>query len=396
MDLSLNPDETAFRDEVRGWLTANLPDDLRDKVIAGAELTKDDYLRWHKILAAKGWVAPAWPVEWGGTGWDVTRRYIFDEEIGRVGAPQIISFGVVMIANVLLKFGTEAQKARFLPRIYNGDDFWIQGYSEPGAGSDLAALSCRAERRGDSYVINGQKMWQSLGQYGDWMFALVRTSSEGKKQEGISFLLIDMTTPGITVRPLILMDGAHEVNEVFFDDVVVPVENLVFEENKGWTVAKFLLGFERLNTGRIGMTKAMLERLKVFVAAQPDGHGGRLLDDVRFRDALTRLEVELMALELTNLRILDAVRKGRPLGAEVSALKIKSTGIQQRVAELTMQAAGPAALQVRPAGAGDAGAPDPWISNMTLRYANMRKVTIFGGSSEVQRNIYAKMALGMG
>src|SRR5687768_6909604 len=295
MDLSYSAEELAFRDEVRAWLRANLPRDLREKVEQYAHLSKDDLMRWHRILAKQGWIVPAWPKEWGGTGWNVVQRYIFDEELGLAGAPPIIPFGVTMCAAVLLRFGTEAQKKRFLPRIANGDDFWCQGYSEPGSGSDLASLKTKAVRDGDHYVVNGQKIWTTLAHYADWIFCLVRTDpTVEKRQEGISFLLIDMKSPGVTVRPLMLMDGWHSVNEVFLDDVKVPVENLVHKENQGWTVAKYLLGHERMNTGRIGESKRELRKLREMAGAK--------LADVRFRDRLTRVEVELMALEITNLR----------------------------------------------------------------------------------------------
>ena len=289
MDLNYSSEELAFRDEVRAWLTANLPADLRDKMANYEHLPKEDLVRWHKILAKKGWVAPVWPKEWGGTGWNVVQRYIFEEELGYVGSPPLIPFGLTMCAAVLLRFGTEAQKKRFLPRIYNGDDFWCQGYSEPGSGSDLASLKTRALRSGEHYVVNGQKIWTSYAHYADWIFCLVRTDpGSEKRQEGISFLLMDMKAPGITVRPLILMDGGHSVNEVFFDDVKVPVENLVHEEGKGWTVAKYLLGHERMNTGRIGESKRQLAALKAFAASRRN--------DERFRDRLSRLEIELTAL----------------------------------------------------------------------------------------------------
>jgi len=376
MDLNYSAEELAFRDEVRGWLQQNLPADLREKVESYEHLSKDDLMRWHRILAKQGWVAPAWPKEWGGTGWNVVQRYLFEEELGYVGGPPLIPFGLTMCAPVLLRFGTEAQKQRFLPRIYNGDDFWCQGYSEPGSGSDLASLKTKAIRDGDSYVVNGQKIWTTLGHYADWIFCLVRTDpTVEKRQEGISFLLIDMKTPGITVRPLILMDGAHEVNEVFFDDVKVPVENLVFEEGKGWTVAKYLLGYERMNTGRIGASKRELAKLKEF--------SEKRRTDSRFRDRLTRLEVELMALEITNLRFLDQMRRtGQPPGADVSMLKIKGTEIQQGLTELMMQAEDPAeAAEI-------AGRLGP-------RYCSMRKTTIYAGSNEIQRNIIAKMTLGL-
>jgi hypothetical protein len=395
VDLNYSQEETAFRDEVRGWLNANLPQDLRDKVASYQELGREDLLRWHRILAKKGWVAPAWPREWGGTGWNVVQRYIFEEELGYVGSPPLIPFGLAMCGPVLLRFGTEAQKKRFLPRIYNGEDFWCQGYSEPGSGSDLASLKTKAERKGDHYLVNGQKIWTTLGHVADWIFCLVRTSSDmAKRQEGISFLLIDMKTPGITVRPLILLDGGHEVNEVFFDDVKVPVENLVYEENKGWTVAKYLLGHERMGTGRIGASKRELAKLKEFAARQPGDDGRPLTENPRFRDKLTRLEVELMALEITNLRFLDQMRRtGQPPGADVSMLKIKGTEIQQGLTELAMQAVGPLAQPFKPV---DAGADfDDFTAALAPRYCNFRKTTIYAGSNEIQRNIISKMTLGL-
>ena len=342
MDLHYSAEEQAFRHEVRDWIRTHLPEDIRDKVVHYRGLTKDDYLRWHRILAAKGWSVPHWPVDWGGTGWNITQRYIYDEEFGLAGAPALPSFGPSMCASVLLRFGTPEQKQRFLPRIREGDDFWVQGYSEPGAGSDLAALKTRAERRGDVYVVNGQKIWTTLGHYGDWIFCLVRTDpSAEKRQEGISFLLIDMKTPGITVRPLILMDGGHEVNEVFFDDVRVPVENLVHEENKGWTVAKYLLGHERMGSGNVGASKRELAALRA-LAARELRNGRPLIEDPRFRDRLTRVEVELRALEITSMRFLDRMRRsGQPPGADVSLLKIRGTEIQQAISELYVMAAGP-------------------------------------------------------
>jgi alkylation response protein AidB-like acyl-CoA dehydrogenase len=376
MDLNYSPEEAAFREEVRSWLDSNLPQDLKDKVASYAHLSKDDLLRWHKILAKKGWVAPAWPKEWGGTGWNVVQRYIFEEELGYAGAPPLIPFGLAMCAPVLLRFGTEEQKRRFLPRIYQGEDFWCQGYSEPGSGSDLASLKTRAQKLNGAYVVNGQKIWTTLAHYADWIFCLVRTDpGAGRRQEGISFLLIDMKTPGITVRPLILMDGAHDVNEVFFDDVKVPAENLVHEEGKGWTVAKYLLGYERMNTGRIGESKRQLATLKEFSVNK--------WDDVRFRDRLSRLEIELMALEITNLRFLDRMRRtGQPPGADVSMLKIRGTEIQQRLSELMLQATDPSAS-------------DAFSDSVRRKYLSMRKTTIYAGSNEIQRNIIAKMTLGL-
>lgn len=393
MDLSLSPEEAAFRDEVRDWLAVNLPGELRDKVLNYVELTKDDLVRWHRILADKGWVAPHWPKEWGGTDWNAAQRYIFEEECALAGAPGIAPFGPVMCGSVLLKFGSEAQKQRFLPRIYHCDDFWVQGYSEPGSGSDLASVKTRADRVGDHYVVNGQKIWTTLGHYGDWIFCLVRTDFEAaKRQEGISFLLVDMKTPGITVRPLVLLDEGHEVNEVFFENVKVPVENLVHEENKGWTVAKYLLGFERLNTGRIGASKRELLRLKEYAAGRQK-NGRPLLEDIRFRDRLTRVEVELSALEITNLRFLDEMRRtGQPPGPEVSMLKIRGTEIQQTLTELLMMAAGPMARSFKPLSYDHF---DDFTARTSARYFNFRKTSIYAGSNEIQRNIIAKAALGL-
>jgi hypothetical protein len=394
MDLNYSQEELAFRDQVRGWLKANLPADLRDKIAEYEELSREDLLRWHRILAQQGWVAPSWPKEWGGTGWSVVQRYIFEEECGYAGTPPLIPFGLSMCGPVLLKFGTDEQKKKFLPRIYKGDDFWCQGYSEPGSGSDLASLKTKAVRNGEHYVVNGQKTWTTLGHYADWIFCLVRTdSSTAKRQEGISFLLIDMKAPGITVRPLILMDGGHEVNEVFFDDVKVPVENLVHQEGEGWTVAKYLLGHERMNTGRIGASKRELAKLKEFAAQQNKG-GKSLMDDPRFRDKVSRLEVELTALEITNLRFLDRMRRtGQPPGADVSMLKIKGTEIQQGLTELMMQAVGPLAQPFKAVN-GDAGF-DEFTAAIAPRYCNFRKTTIYAGSNEIQRNIIAKMTLGL-
>src|SRR5882672_10802088 len=375
MDLNYSAEEVDFRDAVRAWLSENLPKDLKDKVDRYAHLSREDLLRWHRILAGKGWVAPAWPKEWGGTGWNVVQRYIFEEELGYAGAPPLIPFGLAMCAAVLLRFGTEAQKKRFLPRIYQGEDFWCQGYSEPGSGSDLASLKTKALRDKDSYIVNGQKIWTTLGHYADWIFCLVRTDpGVEKRQEGISFLLMDMKTPGVTVRPLILMDGSHEVNEVFFDDVKVPAQNLVHEEGKGWTVAKYLLGYERMNTGRIGGSKRELEKLKEFA---------KDFDNPRFRDRLSRLEVELMALEITNLRFLDRMRRtGQPPGADVSMLKITGTEIQQGLTELAFDAMDPTAS-------------DEFSVALRKRYLSMRKTTIYAGSNEIQRNIISKMTLGL-
>ena len=393
MDLNYSQEETKFREEVHHWLKINLPEDIRQKVIGYQELTKEDYQRWHKILAAKGWSVPHWPVEWGGTGWDMTQRYIYDEEFALAGAPRLPPFGPAMCAPVLLKFGTAVQKEQFLPRIRAGDDFWVQGYSEPGAGSDLAAVKTRAERVGDHYVINGQKIWTTLGQYGDWIFCLVRTDSQAeKRQEGISFILMDMKTPGITVRPLILMDGGHEVNEIFFDNVKVPVQNLVFEENKGWTVAKYLLGHERMGSGSVGASRRELATLRA-LAKREHKNGKPLIEDARFKDKISRVEIELAALEITSMRFLDQMRRtGQAPGADVSMLKIRGTEVQQMITELAMQAAGPNA---QPFKAVAHGSIDLFTSRLAPRYFNYRKASIYAGSNEIQRNIIAKMTLGL-
>ena len=393
MDLNYSQEETKFREEVHHWLNINLPEDIRQKIIGYQELTKEDYQRWHKILAAKGWSVPHWPVEWGGTGWDMTQRYIYDEEFALAGAPRLPPFGPAMCAPVLLKFGTSAQKEQFLPRIREGDDFWVQGYSEPGAGSDLAAVKTRAERVGDHYVINGQKIWTTLGQHGDWIFCLVRTDPQAeKRQEGISFILMNMKTPGITVRPLILMDGGHEVNEIFFDNVKVPVQNLVFEENKGWTVAKYLLGHERMGSGSVGASRRELAALRT-LAQRELKNGKPLIEDMRFKDKISRVEIELDALEITSMRFLDQMRRtGQAPGADVSMLKIRGTEVQQMITELAMQAAGPNA---QPFVSVSNGVVDPFISRLAPRYFNFRKASIYAGSNEIQRNIIAKMSLGL-
>jgi len=394
MDIGYSQVDLEYRNEVRDWLEKNLPTDLRTKVAMHERLSKDDIVRWHKILASKGWIAPAWPVEWGGTGWNLVQRYIFEEECGYAGAPQLPRFALSMCAPVLLRFGSEEQKKRFLPAIYNGEDLWCQGYSEPGAGSDLASIKTQAKRHSNHYIVNGQKSWTTGAHYADWMFCLVRTDiSATKRQDGISFLLINMNSPGITVKPIILMDGGHDVNEVFFNNVNVPVENLVHIEGQGWSVAKFLLGYERMNTGRIGGSKRELLKLKRLAGTQLS-NGHPLLEDTRFHDRLARVEIELMALEITNLRFLDQMqRSGQSPGADVSMLKIKGTEITQMLTELMMQAAGPFA-QVCKAENQDSEF-DRFIATLAPIYCLTRKASIYAGSNEIQRNIIAKMALGL-
>ncbi|MDB5821800.1 MAG: pimeloyl-CoA dehydrogenase large subunit [Herminiimonas sp.] len=397
MDLNYSTEELEFRDQVRAWLNVNLPPALKARVASYAHLSKEETMGWHRILAAKGWIAPSWPVEWGGTGWNPVQRFIFEEECGYAGAPQLPALGLLMCAPVLIRYGSQAQKERFLPPLYRGEEFWCQGYSEPGAGSDLASLKTRAIRDGEDYVVTGQKAWTTQAHWADWMFCLVRTSVGERQQEGISFLLIDMKSPGVTVRPVMLMDGGHEVNEVFLDEVRVPVANLVHHEGQGWTVAKFLLGYERLNSGRIAPSKRQLARLKAMAAATTD-QGVPLLDQPRFGDRLTQVEVELMALEITNLRFLDQMRRtGQPPGPEVSMLKLKGCMIQQALSELMLQVAGPQAYEayVEEGAYSDAGERERLLAAIASRYLNLRKVTIYGGSDEIQRNILAKASLGL-
>ncbi|MDP3511664.1 MAG: acyl-CoA dehydrogenase family protein [Sulfuritalea sp.] len=388
MDLNFSPEESAFRTEVRNFVSEKLPAHIRDKVMNGVHLNRDDHILWQRTLHQRDWGGPGWPREFGGPGWTPTEQYIFEEECAAAGAPRLISFGLKMIAPVLMAFGTPAQQARFLPRIMAGEEWWCQGYSEPGAGSDLASVKTRAVRvnstEGDHYIVNGQKTWTTLGQYADWIFCLVRTDPAAKKQSGISFLLIDMKSPGVTVRPIITLDGAHEVNEVWLEEVRVPAANLIGEENKGWTYAKFLLGHERTNIAGIGIAKRELARLKRIAEAE-----GRLADAL-FAARVAQVEIDLMALEITNLRVLSAERAKQAPGPEASILKIKGTEIQQAIAELMMQAVGPYAL---PFGQQDVG-PD-YAANLGAGYCNLRKLSIFGGSNEIQKNIISQMILGL-
>jgi len=392
MDLNFTADELAFRAEVRQWVAENLPQDLSHKVFNSLRLSRDDMQRWAKILGKKGWLGYGWPKQFGGPGWNAVQKHLFEEECALAGAPRIIPFGPVMVAPVIQAFGTPEQHQRFLPGIASGEVWWSQGYSEPGSGSDLASLKCRAERQGNTFVVNGQKTWTTLGQYGEWIFCLVRTSNEGKPQTGISFLLIDMKSPGITVRPIITMDGEHEVNEVWFDNVVVPAENLIGEENKGWTYAKHLLAHERTNIADVNRAKRELERVKRL--AKQEG----VYEDGRFRDQIALLEVDVVALEMMVLRVLSAEKSGKQSLDVAGLLKIRGSEIQQRYAELMMLAAGPLAQpfvhEAMEAGwQGDfAGAAT--VAPLAGTFFNMRKTTIYGGSNEVQRNIVAQTVLG--
>ncbi len=400
MDLRFTDEERAFREEVRTFFRDNVPDEIRTKMVDGEHLGKEDFVRWTRILNAHGWGVPHWPVEYGGTGWNPMRQYIYLEELQKYPAPQPLPFGVNMVGPVIYTFGSEEQKKHFLPRIANMDDWWCQGFSEPGAGSDLASLKTRAVREGDHYVVNGQKTWTTLAQYADWIFCLVRTNTEAKKQEGISFLLVDMKTPGIEVRPIVTIDGGREINEVFLTDVRVPVENLVGQENKGWDYAKFLLGNERTNIARIGMSKQRIARIRELAGKEMSG-GRPLIEDERFREKLASIEIDLKALELTQLRVVAADAKrgntGRPDPAS-SILKIKGSEIQQATTHLLMEVMGPYAAPYIPEHDDRWNEPSDvpdYALTAAPNYFNFRKVSIYGGSNEIQKNIIAKAVLGL-
>ena len=401
MDLRFTPEELTFRDEVRSFMRTALPQNIRSKLVEGRHLAKEDIITWQRILHARGWAVPNWPVEWGGTGWSPVQQYLFLDEMLQAPAPQPLPFGVNMLGPVLIAFGSQAQKERFLPRIARLDDWWCQGFSEPGAGSDLASLKTAAQREGEHYVVNGQKTWTTLAQHADWIFCLVRTDPAAKKQEGISFLLIDMKTPGITVRPIVTIDGGHDINEVFFDDVRVPAENLVGVENKGWDYAKFLLGNERTGIARIGISKERIRRLKAIAALEPSG-GRPLIEDERLRTKIAAIEVELTALEMTQLRVVAAERKrrGNKPDPASSILKIKGSELQQAISELLLEVVGPYGLPYQPEVLDDPGWNEPpigpdWAPALAPNYFNMRKVSIYGGSNEIQKNIIAKAILGL-
>ena len=401
MDLRFTDDELAFREDVRAFVKSNLPESIRQKIVGGRHPSKDDIVNWTRILNKKGWSVPHWPVEWGGTNWSPVQRLIFNDELQQAGAPEPLAFGTSMVGPVIYTFGSDAQKRRFLPRIANIDDWWCQGFSEPGAGSDLAGLKTTAKREGSAWVINGQKTWTTLAQYADWIFVLARTDGTVKKQEGISFILVDMKSPGVTVRPIQTLDGGHEVNEVFFDNVHVPLENLVGEENKGWNYAKFLLGNERNGIARVGISKARLKRIRELASLHVYGEKPKI-EDPLFRLKLAGVEVELKALEMTQLRVIAGERnreKGKPDPAS-SVLKIKGSEIQQATSELLMDVVGPYALPYQSEHEdGDRWNEPPvgpdWASTVAPAYFNTRKVSIYGGSNEIQRGIIAKAILGL-
>lgn len=398
MDLNFTPEEEAFRSEVLAFLEEKLPERLSSKVKQGMRLTKTDMEEWHAILNERGWLANHWPEQWGGPGWTAVEKFIFENECALAGAPRIVPFGVNMLGPVLIKYGNEAQKRYWLPRILSGEDWWCQGYSEPGAGSDLAAVKTTAVRQGDHYIVNGQKTWTTLGHHANMIFCLVRTNTEVKKQEGISFLLVDMNSPGVEVRPIITLDGEHEVNEVFFTDVKVPAENLVGEENKGWTCAKYLLTYERTNIAGVGFSVAGLEKLKI--AADRVMHKGKpLSQDPMFAARLAKVEIDLENMKTTNLRVIAAVAGGGVPGAESSMLKIRGTEIRQELLSLMRRAMGVYALPFIEE-ALHAGYEGPQVgpeeaAAAASAYFNFRKLSIFGGSNEIQKNIISKMILGL-
>ena len=398
MDLNYSVEEQAFRAEVQEFLSQKLPKEMSDAIRVGRELGKEGHEKWHAILNEQGWLAPNWPKEFGGCEWNAVQRHIFEEECCRAHAPRIVPFGLAMLAPVLQKFGSKEQQDHYLPRILSGEDWWCQGYSEPGAGSDLASLKTRAVREGDHYVVNGQKTWTTLGQHANWIFCLVRTDPDAKQQSGISFLLIDMDTPGIEVRPIILLDGTHEVNEVWFTDVKVPVENLVGEENKGWTYAKYLLTHERTNIAGVGFSRAGLDAVKRMASSQM--HRGKpLSENPHFAARVARAEIDLMAMSTTNLRIISRAAAGQAPGVESSMLKVKGTEIRQEINDLARRAAGAYAMPFVSEALEGANEPDmgPEGSAATSpQYFNNRKLSIFGGSNEIQKNIIAKVKLGGG
>ncbi|QOR38812.1 pimeloyl-CoA dehydrogenase large subunit [Billgrantia diversa] len=397
MNLDFSPDEKRFRQQVRDFLASDLPLDIRERVRLGRRLSADDHIRWQDLLSQRGWLGANWPEEHGGPGWGPVERHIFDEECAAAHAPTIVPFGVSMVAPVIMKFGNQNQQRHYLPRILANHDWWCQGYSEPGAGSDLASLRTRAVRDGDDYVVSGQKTWTTLGQHANMMFCLVRTDPEAKKQAGISFLLIDMQSPGLSVRPIITLDGAHEVNEVFLDEVRVPVANRVGEEGQGWTCAKFLLTHERTGIAGLGHAKQALRHLKS-VASRARHRGRPLLELPSFRHRVVKAELELMALEVTHLRVLAAARDGGAPGAESSLLKVRGSELRQELSELTRRALGPAALPFFPEFLfGDAQLDAEQAENAAAgaQYLNRRKLSIYGGSNEIQKSIVAKTLLGM-
>lgn len=397
MNLEFDSDEMAFRDELRAFIDQRLPDETRRRVLQGLRVGRDRLLEWHRILHQRGWIAPSWPKAFGGPGWSAVRQHIFEEECTLAGAPTLPRFGLRMVAPVIMRFGNAEQQTQFLPKILSGEHWWCQGYSEPGAGSDLAALSMQAVRDGDHYIVSGQKTWTTLAHYANWIFCLVRTDPDVPKQQDISFLLIDMSSPGVSVRPILTIDGEHEVNEVWFDQVEVPLTNRIGDENEGWTYAKFLLGHERTGLAGLARAKRDLVRLTDIAAREVTDDGVPLLQDRPFARKIAAVQARLAALEITNLRVLADENQRRAPGAIASLLKVTGTEIQQAITELMAEALGPRALAHQPHAlepdSGAAFAGPGYARPVTAHYFNMRKVSIFGGSNEIQKNIIARRVL---
>ena len=390
MDMSFSPEENAFREEVRTWIRSAMPPHIRAKAEVDASFESKEIMEWHKILAKKGWIAPNWPKEYGGTGWDVARRFIFTEELELSGAPQLSPFGLVMVGPLIMQFGNEKQKQRFLPKIASGEEVWCQGYSEPNAGSDLASLQLRAEDKGDHFVLNGQKTWTTYAQYADWIFVLARTDPKVKKQSGISFILCDMKTPGVTVKPFLTTGNTYAFCETWFENVEVPKENLVGEQNMGWTYAKALLGHERTLLAGIGGSARTIVRIKR-IAAETLSGGKPLLEDPLVRAKIAALEIKLEALKMANYRAVAGAQLGHAPGPESSILKLRGTEIQQECFDLAMQVMGYDSLSWF----NEQGVVPPreqWVPS-TFNY--LRAATIYGGSNEIQKNIIAKYILGL-
>ena len=397
MELILSLEEEKFRDEVRDFVSKEVSEEIHRKTMTGFRLNKEDHESWQRKLHSKGWMAPGWPVEYGGTGWTPMQKHIFEEECAAGGAPPVIAFGVTMVAPVIMAFGTKEQKDYYLPRILRSDDWWCQGYSEPGSGSDLASLRTKAILNGNHYIVNGQKTWTTMAQHANLMFCLVRTSDEGKRQEGISFLLIDMEQPGVTVQPIKTIDGSVEINNVFLEDVKVPIENLIGEENKGWTYAKYLLGHERTSIAAVGRSKAQLKRLKT-IASVEEQDGMPLINDTTFREKIADVEISLLALESLVLRVLSDESAGKGPGPEASFLKIRGTEVQQGITELLIEAIGNYAHPFLPESMETGWNENPvgpeYAASIAPHYFNWRKASIYGGSNEIQKNIIAKAVLG--
>jgi len=400
MNINFSDEDVNFKKEVREFINSNLPKELQTKISNGGSASKEETIAWQKALNKKKWFAPGWPKEYGGSEMSVMRKYILDLELSLADTPTLIPFGVTMIAPVLIEFGTKKQKDYFLPKILESDHWWCQGYSEPNSGSDLASLSAKAVLENDMYIINGTKTWTTLAQFADWMFCLVRTSTKGKPQEGISFIMIDMKSKGISVDPIITLDGSHEINTVYLENVKVPKENLIYEVNKGWSVAKFLLSHERTSIAAVGRSKSALRKLKEIAAIEYDNDEKPLINDRRFRDQLTTLEMDLKALEYTELRILSKESQGTAPGPEASLLKIQGSEIQQRITELTLNAVGYQGLihngeNINYDRLNDFSVVPDYAENAASNYLNKRKTTIYGGSNEIQKNILSKMVLGL-